>query len=184
MDQEVTMTQTRRTALAVLIASAVTCAGGPALVANALPGDEGSVPAAELQYLIEEEKLAGDVYELALGEYGDQIFSHIAVSEDTHVDSVRTLLLRYEVADPTIGNAAGEFTDPSLQGLYDQLAQRVQTSRSEAMAVGILIEETDITDLGELLEMAPPADVEQVVENLLAGSLNHLAAFEREVQQA
>ena len=117
-------------------------------------------------------------------EYGDQVFSHIAVSEDTHVDAVRTLLLRYDVADPTIGNAAGEFTDQSLQGLYDQLAQRVQTSRSEAMAVGILIEETDITDLGELLEMAPPADVEQVVENLLAGSLNHLAAFEREVQQA
>ncbi|HSO05056.1 MAG TPA: DUF2202 domain-containing protein, partial [Candidatus Limnocylindrales bacterium] len=83
-----------------------------------------------------------------------------------------------------IGNVAGEFTEPILQGLYDQLAQRVQTSRSEAMAVGILIEVTDITDLGDLLEMAPPADVEQVVENLLAGSLSHLAAFEREVQQA
>ena len=136
------------------------------------------MPASGLQYLIEEEKLAGDVYELALAEYGDRVFSRIAVSEDTHVEAVRALLVRYDVSDPTVGNAAGEFTERSLQGLYDQFAQRVQTSRSEAVAVGILIEETDIVDLGELLEMAPPAGVEEVAENLLEGSLNHLAAFE------
>ena len=175
------MTRTPRTALAVLIATAVTCAGGPALVATAMPGDEASVPASELQYLIEEEKLAGDVYELALAEYGDQVFSHIAVSEDTHVEAVRGLLIRYDLTDPTIGKDAGEFTDESLQRLYDQLALLVKTSQLEAMQVGILIEEKDIVDLAELLDMAPPADVEQVVENLMAGSLNHLAAFEREI---
>ena len=110
------MTRTRRTALAALTAAVVTCAGSPALVASAVPGDDGSVPASGLQYLIEEEKLAGDVYELAMAEYADRVFGHIAVSEDTHVEAVRALLVRYEVVTRRLAMRLGSSPSRACSG--------------------------------------------------------------------
>jgi hypothetical protein len=135
----------------------------------------------QLQYLVEEEKLAGDIYALAQSLYGDRVFSNIARSEDHHAEEVGVLLDRYDVTDPTAGRAAGTFADTSLQAIYNKLAAQVRTSREEAVQAGILIEETDIADLKELLtEGQLPADVTAVAENLLAGSQRHLAAFQRQ----
>jgi hypothetical protein len=136
--------------------------------------------AAELAYLAEEEKLAGDVYDLAATSYGLRIFDNIGRSEDNHLAEVRVLLDRYDVTDPTLGADAGKFTDPQLQALYDTLAAQVRSSRAGAVAAGILIERTDIADLEELLENRDlPADVQAVAESLHAGSQRHLAAFQR-----
>lgn len=137
--------------------------------------------AAQLTYLIEEEKLAGDVYALGESLYGARVFTNISRAEDSHADEVRVLLDRYDVTDPTVGAAAGVFTDPDLQALYNTLADQVRASWSEAVAAGILIEETDIADLQVLLDEGDlPADVRAVAENLLAGSERHLAAFQRQ----
>jgi hypothetical protein len=137
--------------------------------------------AEQLTYLVEEEKLAGDVYELARSRYGARVFGNIARAEDNHADAVRVLLARYSVADPTVDAAAGEFTDPELQSLYDSLAAQVRSSWSEAVAAGILIEQTDIADLEELLAGDDlPSDVREVTEHLLSGSQRHLAAFQRQ----
>lgn len=134
----------------------------------------------ELRYLVEEEKLAGDIYALAKSLYGDRVFANIARAEDSHADQVRLLLERYEVADPTKGRATGTFQDRALQKLYDRLATQVRKSRADAVKAGVLIEKTDIADLKVLLARDLPADVEQVAENLLAGSERHLAAFRRQ----
>jgi len=136
---------------------------------------------AQLVYLVEEEKLAGDVYELGQATYGARVFTNIARSEDSHADEVRELLDRYGITDPTIGAPAGVFVDEDLQALYDDLARQLTTSWPEAVDAGILIEETDIADLRELLAEDLPADVQAVAENLLAGSERHLAAFQRQV---
>ncbi len=147
----------------------------------AVPGAEVTAATRQqLLYLVEEEKLAGDVYELATATYGARVFTNIARAEDTHADEVRVLLDRYAIEDPTVGAAAGEFTDQELQDLYDQLAPQVTSSWAEAVAAGILIEQTDIADLQELLAEDLPADVQAVAENLLAGSQRHLAAFQRQ----
>ncbi len=53
-------------------------------------------------------------------------------------------------------------------------------SRTKAVRAAILIERTDIADLKKLLRTDAPADVEQVAENLLAGSKRHLVAFRRQ----
>lgn len=148
----------------------------------AAPGATVSADVAEqLTYLVEEEKLAGDVYALAQSLYGARVFTTIARAEDAHADEVRVLLDRYDVTDPTVGAYPGEFTDSDLQALYDQLAERVRTSVADAVSAGILIEQTDIADLQALLEEADlPADVRAVAENLLAGSQRHLSAFQRQ----
>ncbi|MCU0629493.1 MAG: DUF2202 domain-containing protein [Methanoregulaceae archaeon] len=131
-----------------------------------------------LTYMREEEKLARDAY-LSLGSKWDiPIFSNIAQSEQTHMDAVKTLLDHYGLPDPAAGKAQGEFTDPVLQKLYDDLIAQGSVSTVEALKVGILIEETDISDLNKAIAATTHNDIKTVYNNLLQGSMNHLNAFE------
>jgi hypothetical protein len=137
--------------------------------------------AEELAYLVEEEKLAGDIYELAHSLYGMRVFDNIGRSEDNHQAEVRTILERYEVADPSAGAKPGQFKDADLQAMYDQLAAQVREGRDQAVAAGVAIEKADIADLEKLIAAGVlPSDVKSVAGNLLAGSTRHLAAFERQ----
>ncbi len=141
--------------------------------------DASSPPVdAQLLYLIEEEKLAHDVYTVLGDLWGGNVFANIAASEISHQDAVATLLVEYDLADPR-SDEIGVFSDPDLQALYDQLVADGSQSRAAAIDVGILIEQTDIADLTRALDGAAD-DVAVVLERLLAGSQNHLAAFERQ----
>ena len=73
--------------------------------------------------LVEEEKLAHDVY-VALSEiYDANQLRNIPAAELQHQDAVRVLLDRYGLDDPTIGAAAGEFADvtPDLRSVARQV---------------------------------------------------------------
>lgn len=134
---------------------------------------------ADLQYLIEEEKLAHDVY-VTLGDAWDlRIFDQIAASETSHQNAVAGLLEAYQITDPRL-DGVGDFSDPALQSLYDTLVAQGLASQAGAIQAGITIEQTDIADLSSRIATAP-ADVAAVLESLLRGSENHLAAFERQV---
>lgn len=133
--------------------------------------------AAGLAYMREEEKLAHDVYLYLYGVWGSQIFQNIAASEQTHTDSIKTLLERYDLADPSAGKTAGQFADPVLQGLYDQLTSQGSQSLADAFKVGAAIEEIDILDLQERLAQTAHADIQLVYQNLEKGSRNHLRSF-------
>jgi hypothetical protein len=136
--------------------------------------------ATELAFMVEEEKLARDVYALAMAAHPDaRVFANINRSESTHMSEVQVLLERYGVEDPTEGNLPGEFVDPRLQALYDDLADRVGESRAAAAQVGVDVEVKDIADLKKAMGLDAPADVTAVLGNLLAGSERHLAAFQR-----
>ncbi len=56
-----------------------------------------------LTYMREEEKLARDVYVYLHDMYGSPIFDKISVSEQTHMDAIKTLLDRYGIPDPVAG---------------------------------------------------------------------------------
>jgi len=64
-----------------------------------------------------------------------------------------------------------------VQKLYDQRRAQGLTSVQDAYAVGVALEQTDITDLEGLLARNADADVQQVFTHLLAASQHHLAAF-------
>jgi hypothetical protein len=132
---------------------------------------------AALQYMREEEKLAHDVYVTLYDLWGLRVFSNISASEQQHTSAVAALLSRYGVSDPAAGNAVGEFTDPALQQLYDELIAQSSTSVAAALKVGAAIEEIDILDLQERVGATTHADIVRVYSNLLAGSENHLRAF-------
>lgn len=159
---------------------------GPASNGQAGPGQgEHITPAgdlseneiAALMYMREEEKLARDVYQTLYDVWGVPVFANIASSEQAHMDAVAYLLESYGLGDPVAGKVVGDFTNPELQTLYDELIDQGQSSLEAALLVGGAIEEIDILDLQERLAQTNNEAITQVFENLLAGSVNHLGAF-------
>jgi hypothetical protein len=138
----------------------------------------------ELLYMVEEEKLAHDVYVALAETYDVPQLVNIPRAELTHQDAVRALLDRYGLDDPTVGAASGEFTNDQLQAMYDELVESGSASLAAAAQVGITIETTDIADLTSAVEGTDAPDVVQVLTSLRDGSERHLAAFERLAERA
>lgn len=130
----------------------------------------------DLLYMREEEKLARDVYQYAFGKYGTLVFQNISNSEQTHMDAILALLVKYNLED-SASEIAGEFNNTNLQSLYDELVAKVEVSEMEALKVGASIEDLDIYDLAEAMEQTELADILLVYGNLQCGSRNHLRSF-------
>ncbi|MBN2115291.1 MAG: DUF2202 domain-containing protein [Anaerolineales bacterium] len=137
----------------------------------------------DLIFMREEEKLAHDVYVTLYSTWRLPVFQNIANSEATHTAAIKRLLDQYGIADPTAGKGVGEFTNPDLQKLYDQLVAQGAKSLAEALKVGITIEEIDILDLQTRIARTASADIKLVYSNLLRGSENHLRAFTSTLQR-
>jgi len=129
-----------------------------------------------LVFMREEEKLARDVY-LKLYEIHEmQVFDNIATSEETHTETVLSLLVKYGIADPALPQE-GKFSTPFLQDLYDDLVSQGSSSPVAALTVGATIEDLDINDLTNILVETQSKDLITVYENLKEGSENHMRAF-------
>ncbi|WP_345973981.1 DUF2202 domain-containing protein [Sulfurimonas sp. HSL3-7] len=147
-------------------------------VSDTLPAGELNDAQKEgLVFMVEEEKLARDVYEYLYTKWDLTIFSNIAKSEQQHMDSVIELLEKYDLDYSASLQTRGSFENAELQSLYDTLTIRGEASVVEALEVGKLIEEVDIEDLEGLVAADIPEDLKVVYENLLKGSYNHLSAF-------
>ncbi len=137
--------------------------------------DLSAEEAAALLYMREEEKLARDVYNFLYTTWGQPTFQNIAASEQAHMDEVKLLLDRYDLADPA--RDPGQFTDANLQALYTQLTAQGALSLADALKVGAAIEEIDILDLQARLAQTDNADLQLLFTNLMNGSYNHLKSF-------
>ncbi|WP_456368325.1 DUF2202 domain-containing protein [Thermococcus sp.] len=130
-----------------------------------------------LLYMVEEEKLARDVYLTLYNETGLTVFSNIANSEQGHMDAVLSLIEKYNLTAPETLDQVGVFQNEELQTLYNQLVEQGSKSVIDALKVGALIEETDIEDLERWISETDNEDIKAVYSNLMKGSENHLRAF-------
>ncbi|ACS90227.1 MAG TPA: DUF2202 domain-containing protein [Thermococcaceae archaeon] len=130
-----------------------------------------------LLYMVEEEKLARDVYLTLYEQWSLPVFGNIAESEGTHMNAVLSLIEKYNLTAPDTLDQVGVFQNEELQALYDQLVEMGSASLEEALKVGALIEETDIKDLEDWIVQTDNEDIKTVYTNLMAGSENHLRAF-------
>lgn len=149
-------------------------------------GGGGQLTQAEidgLTYMREEEKLARDAYWTLYARWHLPIFTKIANSEVMHMSKVKDLLDRYGLADPAAGKPVGVFTNPVLQQLYDDLMVQGSQSSTEALKVGIAIEEVDIQDLQKYLALTDKTDIIGVYNTLLNGSYCHLRMFNSQLGQ-
>lgn len=136
--------------------------------------------AEQLVYLIEEEKLAHDVYQAMFDLWGSRVFGNILQSEQSHQSQVLTVMNTRDIKDPR-SSKSGVFVNSALQDLYNQLIEKGSKSAVDAYEVGIAIEELDIDDLTKMLATAKDPDVIAMMENLRRGSENHLRAFNNQL---
>lgn len=135
-------------------------------------------------YMREEEKLARDVYEFLYVKYNVNPFGNIRLSEQTHMDRMKTLISTYGLTDPVERNAdkPGTFVNPIMQNYYTELSTAGSQSLSEALKVGAKIEELDIKDLEDRKKLCTQTDIIGVFDFLIMASENHLRAFVRRLK--
>lgn len=159
--------------------------GALAATAIFLPSAQAATPTitaaqkAQLIYIIQEEKLARDVYTALAAKGYSQKFGNITSSEQTHMNLVAGLLKTYGIANPTTGLKPGVFKDKTLTALYAKIMSTATKSSADAIAAGVLIEKTDIADIEKMLKGFTQQDINSVLNSLLSGSKKHLAAFSR-----
>ncbi len=129
-----------------------------------------------LQYMVEEEKLARDVYTHFYKKYDLKVFNNISKSEQSHVDRIVVLLDKYEIENPTIPED-GKFSNTKLQGLYNDLITAGNASLIDALKVGATIEDVDIYDLDDYTAKVTQQDIIDTYDKLNCGSRNHMRAF-------
>jgi hypothetical protein len=134
---------------------------------------------ADLLLMREEEKIARDVYLRLYDRWGLRPFANISGSEQAHMDMILLLLDRHGMTDPVRGLDVGVFHDPQMQTLHDDLLARGLKSETDAILVGLLIEELDIADLRAATRRTEQPEIQAVYAELERGSRNHLRAFYR-----
>jgi hypothetical protein len=164
----------KSTILTATLITAITLAPG---ASAATPTYLTTTQKAELKFLIEEEKLARDVYTFLSSSVTTRKFSNIARSEQTHMNYMTTILAKYKQYNPTVGKAPGVFVNKDIQALYNSLTKEGAVGILEAYGVGVKVEDLDIATLKKLLTKTMPADVKAALELMLAASYNHLEAF-------
>lgn len=137
----------------------------------------------DLLFLIEEEKLARDVYDHCYEMYGQSIFNNISNSEDSHISQVSTLLDYYHIENPIKEMNSGEFLNSTLQSTYNDLIAQSHISLIEALKVGATIEDMDILDIKAFYAHTNKVDILSVYDFLTCGSRNHLRSFVNQLNQ-
>jgi hypothetical protein len=162
--------------ISALIAIAILGSGLPAH--SAVPYTSPALKTT-LKYMVEEEKLARDVYTVLAKTAAYPKFRNIASAEQFHMDQLSIVLENYGIWNPTLNRKPGVFFNKELAALYKTLITKGQLSALDAIEVGIIIEEKDIADLTAMETLITQEDIQFVVNYLKAGSINHLAAFKR-----
>jgi hypothetical protein len=131
----------------------------------------------QLKYLVEEEKMARDVYTYLAANVTTMKFANIAKSEQTHMDYAATILKTYKIWNPTTNRKVGVFYNQEIQGLYNDLIKSGSAGVLEAFAAGVTVETVDIASLEVLLAKDSPVAVKAFLTTLVNASRKHLAAF-------
>ena len=152
--------------------SAWAARNGPATATSTLSAIEAEM----LTFMREEEKLARDAYIAMYQRWGAATFSNISKSEQTHMDTLKKKLDKYQLPDP-VQPALGVFTNADLQVKYDQLVANGLSSLTDGLYVGATIEEIDMIDIQHAIDITTHLDVINAYQNLLEGSKNHLRAY-------
>ena len=164
--------------IATLVMGA-TIVWGSGVSANATTPYASSSLKAQLQYLVEEEKMAHDVYAALATSAVNPRYANIARAEQIHLNEVSAIMKTYGIWNPTLTRAPGVFYNKTLANLYTTLVAQGSKSATNAYAAGVTIERADIADLANIAKNVTQPDIQYLVTSLKAGSTNHLAAFQR-----
>jgi hypothetical protein len=154
-------------------------------VNEAVPAASNALTAREVEgilFIREEEKVARDLYQAFYDEFNLTVFSDLARSEQSHMDSIKIAVDKYGLEDPVI-EEQGVFTNQTLKQMYEQLLASGKQSEEDALKASATFEEISIIDLEKELNVTKSEDVRLIYEGLLAGSRKHLRSYVRDLQE-
>jgi hypothetical protein len=129
-----------------------------------------------LRYIREEVKLARDLYKALAGIWQLDVFKKAVNSKQSLMDAVSYLLKQHGIDEPE--EAACKYANADLRELYSYLIDQGKVSRNNAIDVTILIEQTVIADLNDVILQTNEKDVQKVLTLLMKGSEKHLHALD------
>jgi hypothetical protein len=132
---------------------------------------------AGLLYMIEEEKMARDLYDAFFEQTGNLVFDRISNSEQRHLDSLLSVAERAGVDTSALSTTAGLFTNTAVQSLYDSLLAAGDDSLEAALQAAITLEQSNIVDLASYGADPELGILGIVYAHLEQASERHLAAF-------
>lgn len=122
-----------------------------------------------LMYAAQDEYIARAEYAAIIEEFNvSRPYTNIMRSEESHLDSLRGIYETYRIEFPT---------DTSKEQLV------IPTSLLEAAKVGVQAEIDNIAMYEKFLSYDLPEDIENVFNALMKGSINHLKAFQTQVDK-
>jgi hypothetical protein len=138
-----------------------------------------------LVFMVQEEKMARDVYMAFDEKWSDRIFDNISRAEQIHLNRLRGLIERYELELPASvkSDERGVFDNKTLQKMYDKLVAEGRQSFEKALTAAAKVEETDIRDLQTAIEVTEKSDILLAYQQLLKASEQHLRAFTRNLKR-
>lgn len=152
------------------------CPSGSECPANAVTAaTPTTLPAADLVFAVEEERVAHDFYAAALARWNLPVFEHLAAAEARHAAALTQVAVASGIALPAA--RPGVYATGDLQRLHDSLAGIAAESETGALQAGALIEETDIVDVRRAAALATDAGTRAVLAQLEQASSRHLAAL-------
>ncbi len=132
---------------------------------------------AALDRLIRVEKVADDAYALFYQATKEQRFKTVLDQENAHEGKLALVLAVNGITNPIAQLKPGQFPDPGLRTLYQQLTAQGSTSKKAALASAVKLEKNDVSDINAILAMKPPTFVANILKELRAASLQHAKIF-------
>lgn len=136
-----------------------------------------------IMFILEEEKMARDLYFEFSKKYENKVFNNMYQGEQSHMKAMQKLVSRYNLEDPTAKRDVGEFHNRQIQKMHGELLEQGNKNFVEALKVGAEVEERDIDDIQDNIKNTSKADILFVYENLKRSSKNHLRAFIKKLNQ-
>ena len=135
--------------------------------------------------MLEDEKLARDVYLAMDGKWNSTICSHISNSEQRHFDEMKSLAKQFSltIPSPISNEERGKFQDEKLQQAYDEMVEIGNMSLENALRIGVNVEELDIQDLTEAMEQTKYEDILRVYAQLKQASEKYLQSFTKNIKK-
>ncbi|MDF0591259.1 DUF2202 domain-containing protein [Candidatus Methanocrinis natronophilus] len=146
------------------------------------PAATGALSAAEVEgmaFILEEERMARDLYLEFYKTTRLAVFHDVAVSEEIHIASILTLMERRGLPAPP--EAPGVYADEALQRMYEELLAAAESPEA-ALRAAAQVEEASVHDLSTEIEGTLEPDLISVYGGLMVGSQKHLRTFVRALE--
>jgi|GEM_PF-719649 len=135
----------------------------------------------DIMYLQEAQKLERDLY-IYLGQQspGDPLFASLAQSAATLMNADDSILSRYNLTNPE-QNAAGQFSNPQIQQLYQLYTGQAGGTVPNALLIAAQSEDQHIASLYAAIGHTTNADLKFIYSQQLAFASNNLRAISQQL---